>query len=247
MLASTVLALIAGTLSILAVSAHVGSKRQRGVTLLMQHGRVAKDRIERDVLAAYANEQFPGFVVIADTVDGYRFPDTLAIWRPAGKPADPTGLPLVGELVLYTTDKDNRSELVMVTWASNTSSVPATSDEGSWRRLRDSMLKSKTARRTTITPYLRAESIDQKESHDKKPRAALLFTARLRPDESEFAAYRRGDLTWPDLHWPQGIRGGSVGLRQNWCSFELQLISAEDEAEILPFFGSAAIYYDVSK
>ena len=58
-------------------------------------------------------------------------------------------------------------------------------------------------------------------------------------------------VTWMNLPWVQGIYGSQSGLRQVWVRMELQLAPGVDWSESnsaaawgVPFFGSAALYYN---
>jgi len=84
---------------------------------------------------------------------------------------------------------------------------------------------------------------------DKGSRAALRFEARYRPSWEEYAAYKAGTTAWSALGWPQSIYGPNMGLRQAWLRIELQLAAEEEntQPESYPFFGSAALYYPLSK
>ena len=98
-----------------------------------QHARVALDRITRTIYGATANEQFPGCIVVAETINGWRYPDTLVIWRPNGAAANPNGLPRYCELVIYCPHPNNPNQLVEITAPTDTRTVPAVTDTSSWQ------------------------------------------------------------------------------------------------------------------
>ena len=56
------------------------------------------------------------------------------------------------------------------------------------------------------------------------------------------------------MPWVQGVYGSQSGLRQAWLRFELQLMPSEISADrdssgqqAIPFFGSAAVYYEMHR
>jgi hypothetical protein len=84
-------------------------------------------------------------------------------------------------------------------------------------------------------------------------RAAVRFHLVLRPSDDDWTRFQNDELPWSELPWSQSIYGSSVGLRQAWCTMELQLMPGEDVTAIDPegetaqtFFGSAAIYYGMT-
>ena len=64
---------------------------------------------------ATANQQFPGVLILPDQDGTWTFPATLVVWHPSGSPANPTGLPLYSELVIYTHDPNSPNGLVELT------------------------------------------------------------------------------------------------------------------------------------
>ena len=84
-------------------------------------------------------------------------------------------------------------------------------------------------------------------------RGAARFETRLRPSDTDWANYKAGSVTWMNLPWVQGIYGSQAGLRQVWVRMELQFVPGVDWIEsnsaavqAIPFFGSAALYYNLS-
>ena len=101
--------------------------------------QVALDRITRAIYGATANEQFPGCIVVAETVNSWRYSDTLVIWNPAKASgnagdlaANATGLPLYRELVIYCPHPTYPSQLVEITAPGNAGTVPAVTDTSTW-------------------------------------------------------------------------------------------------------------------
>ena len=90
---------------------------------------------------------FPGFLVLSTTDSGYQFPDTVAVWHPSGTPANPGGLPLYGELVVYCYDLNNPNQLLEITNPTDTRTVPAITNLTDWASNILAMRQSQTARR----------------------------------------------------------------------------------------------------
>ena len=97
----TIMVMVVGALGGLTRTVQQGFEYSEGYGVATQHARVVLDRIAQNVCQATANDQFPGCIVVAETVNSYRYPDTLVIWRPNGSAANPTGLPLYCELLIY--------------------------------------------------------------------------------------------------------------------------------------------------
>ena len=114
LIAVAIMAVLAGAVGALAISVESGSAFSQGRAMATQHARVARDRIERTVREATANEQFPGFFVLTERIGSTKLPDTLVVWRPAGSPANPQGMPLMSELVVFTPDKNSPNRLLEV-------------------------------------------------------------------------------------------------------------------------------------
>jgi hypothetical protein len=84
-------------------------------------------------------------------------------------------------------------------------------------------------------------------------RGVIRFETRLRPSAAEWSEYQGGSRNWADMSWAQSIYSADTGLRQAWCSYELQFVprgksrsGADSAALALPAFGSAAIYYTLT-
>ncbi len=132
LIAMALMALIVGTLSGLAWTSQQGFQYSEGYGTATQHARVVLDRISRTIYGATANEQFPGCLVVAETVNGWRYPDTLVVWRPSGAAASPSGLPLYRELVIYCPKPNNPNQLVEITAPNDARTVPAITDTSTW-------------------------------------------------------------------------------------------------------------------
>jgi len=252
LMATAVLSIMAAALGTLAMTVRTSSDYtlRHGVTT--QHGRIAIERIERALNQAHASEQFPGFVVFSDTVDGAVFPDTLVVWHPAGDPANPDGLPLKSEVVVFCPEVDQPNRLMELTVPDNHNPVPSLDDTSAWLADLAVLKTTSIGERTVLTGRLRTAAVVDGAPGDTSLRGAVRFSQLIRPSESQWAEYQAGDIAWDDLPWPQNVFGSATGLRQSWCRIELQLTtdpdaSSDAPAEVVPFFGSAAVYYELHK
>ncbi len=252
LIAISIMVIVVGTLSALAKAVQSGAEYSDGHAAATQHARVVVERISRTVNGATANESFPGFRVVAARIDDWYFPDTLVVWHPDGAPADPQGLPRFNELVIYCPAPGEPNRLLEVTAPTDMRTVPPFDDDAGWAAETAALKNSSASRRVTLTDLLRTAVVP--EALDGGPRGAVRFEWRLRPSSGEWADYRSGTLTWDQLSWVQGIYGSQVGLRQAWVRIELQLMPAETAAsrdissqEAVPFLGSAAVYYQMSR
>ena len=66
LVAATIMLLIAAAMGTLASTVKSTNEYCQGYTLSAQHARVALSRIERTVMGAYGNEQFPGCLIVAE-------------------------------------------------------------------------------------------------------------------------------------------------------------------------------------
>lgn len=246
LLALAVGVMVVGALMALSRAAAIGSAYTEGVGLTTQHGRVVLDRIARTVREATASDQFPGFIVVADQVGPWRFPDTLVVWRPESAPAAPTGLPRFSELVIYCPHPQQPGWLMEIRVPDDSRTVPAITNVTAWQAELAAIKASGSATGVRLTDRMRTCTSGEL---GERPRAALRFEARYRPSLQEYAAYKAGTTAWTAIAWPQSMYGPNVGLRQAWLRIEVQLVAEEENSQEIsyPFFGSAVLYYPLSK
>jgi len=242
LLTSLVMALFAAAISALAMAVQQNTQHNDGVGAVTQHARVAIQRIERAASGATANENFPGFAVFGDSTQGWEYPDTLVIWRGDVAVADPDGLPLFSELVVYCPDVSNPSRLLEITTPTYTDSAPPLSDTSAWYAYLDAIRKGGWSTQTELSDRLRTVPFGQQT----RQVGAVRFEVTLRPSEQEWADYQSKTLAWEELSWVQGMYGGQTGLRQAWCRCELQLEIPDSDSTgqlEIPFLGSASKYF----
>ncbi len=249
LVAITIMVMVMGSLGAMAKAVNEGALYGETYGTATQHARVSMERISASVRGATTSDDFPGLLVVEETVGGWGFPDTLVVWHPDGVAADPDGLPRVNELRVYCPNPEAPNELLEVTIPSDTRTVPSPSDKTAWRATIATLKSSASGVPTVLTNMLRTARVNAAETSG---RGAVRFTARYRPDEEEMADFAAGSSDWDELAWPQGIYTDNVGLRQVWLRMELQLVPgstsvgarSSDETAI-PFLGSASCFFEV--
>ncbi len=252
LIATAMMSILVLALGSLAHTLQRANEHSSGHSLATQHARVAVERIQRALYQAHANEQFPGFVVFSDHVGSWSFPDTLVVWQPSGKPANAKGMPLFSELVVICPDPNDPHRLLEITNRNDSRPTPVLSDTAAWNAELSAMKVDPSANQVELTNLLRAARTSNADPNSL--RGAVRFNVRLRPSEQQWDDYQSGTADWEDLAWVQDIYGPNTGLRQAWCHFELQLMPGAGSIQndptgqtAVPFFGSAAIYYELRR
>lgn len=248
LLAISILAITAGTLTGLALAVQQGTTYAQDYSTATQHGRVAMERMTRAISEATAADAYPGAVVVYSTLGTWRFPDTLAVWRPNGAPANPAGPPLASELVIFCPDPANPNQLLEVTIPGDNTPVPlndASLNTPTWRAQIKAWASSAASNKVLLTDLVRAAQYDANTL-----RGAVRFETDMRPTSSEWSACQAQPALWNSLNWPQGLGGSQAGLRQVSVRIELQLLpkslagSLDPQAQqTVPFLASAAFSY----
>ena len=224
MIASALMVLIAGGLSVLATALHGGANYTDQRADLTQHARVIHERIRRDISQAHANEHFPGCLA---------FEDTLAVWR--GPASSPQGRPLWSELVVYCPDPDNPSSLLEITASDAHVAVPERNDTAAWLSDLNDLKNGDAVRKVELTSWLRSTEVAG------NARGAIRFHAVSQPSSEDWARYRQGEIAWDALTAPQGLRG----LAKTYCRWEVQLVGPR-EPWATPFFGASSVHYGLT-
>ncbi|MHC2066827.1 hypothetical protein ACYFX5_05110 [Bremerella sp. T1] len=246
LVASAVMGIICLSFGSLAMSVQMANEYSQEKNLIGQHARVIQQRIERAMQNAHTTEQFPGILPIAYYESSYDFPQAVAIWNPETTAA--TNYPQVDELVIFTIDPDSPNRLLEVRSSSDSSSAPDLTDEAAWRSLVANLVDASSSDIVEVSNLVRAGKIGSNF------RSTLRFQTRILPTDADIAAARAGSIDWEDLNWATSIYSSKAGLRQVWCQFEWQLVPDTNfnnhgnlQEESVPFFGSSAIYYQVTK
>lgn len=250
LVASTIMTLLAGSLAGIGQAVQMARRHSEAHGAATQHARVCLERIARTTDQAAANEQFPGFAVIGEQLNGMSYPDTLVVWRGNPAPAQPDGLPRFNELVIFCPAAGAAHRLVEITVPSDVRQVPALTDAAAWSAALADIKQSSGRQEVVLTELLRSKSV-LRAPGDPIAKGLARFVPRLRPSSGELQEFRASTRDWDEINWVQGIYGSQAGLAQNWVRFELQLAVNEGGSaqtplvRAVPFFGSAAVYFEL--
>lgn len=249
-MAMGVMGIMALAMATFASAVQMSASHTQSNATAVQHARVALDRIQRMMNTATANEQFPGMVTFGETVGLYDFPDSVVIWAPKAPVANPEGLPLFSEVVIYCPNPAHPNELLEITRPGDSRVVPPPGNTGAWLAELASIKGSPTSETVVLTDMLRVAV----PVAGGAARGSVRFTRRVLPSDADWNDYESGATDWMDLPWVQNIYGTQTGLRQVWCRIELQLMPTQghprtdpDGDRMLTFFGSAARYYELHR
>ncbi len=244
--------MMAAAMGALAQTVKIASTYSQGVATTTQHARVSLGRIQQNVSGATANQNFPGAVVFYDTVGGQSLPDTLVVWNPIGTAANPTGLPLYCELIVYCPNPAAPNQLLEVTSPNDTRTVPAITDTTDWATNLAAMKTSTSSTQKLLTDLMRSSSPAPTAASSATSLAGCVrFATVLHPTATDWTSYQAGTLAWTNMSWAQGICGSTTGLAQCWVRIELQMlpgytaVSDPTAQQVIPFLGSATFNYQV--
>jgi len=246
LIAGTIMTMLAAGMGSLVMTVHGANEFCRGQAVAAQHARVTLDRIQRAVRTAHTSEQFPGCLVVGETVGTWDFPDTLVVWSPSGAAANPGGLPRVSELVLFTLDPVAPSRLVELRAPGNSSTVPIASNTAAWETLVDGLKASAASVKTELTDRLRTGAV---ASGDSTLRGCVRFRIVLAPSAEQWSEYRGGMRAWNAIDWPLDCYSTQTGMRRVVCQTELQIVPGDAAAaqNAVPFFGSTALTCELTR
>ena len=255
LVASTIMIMIAGAMSMLAMTVHSSNDHCQGQTIAAQHGRVVLQHIARAVAGATANEHFPGAIVVEERIGSLRLPQTLVIWLPESAPAgiEAEKPPWVADLVLFTTDPAQPNVLLEISDAGNSERVPLDPSASYWQTLVATLRTKQSAKRIVLTDRLRTGAVATPDPGNPAAslRGCLRFVQLMTPDEDEWEEYRDNELDWDELSWPLDAYGSQSGTRRVVIQTEVQLSPSDEDEEIVlpavPFFGSAAVVYHLER
>jgi hypothetical protein len=246
LIAGTIMTMLAAGMGTLVMTVHSTNEYCRGQSVAAQHGRVAIDRITRAVRTAQTSPQFPGCLVVSETVGTWDFPDTLVVWSPSGSAADPEGLPRVNELVIYTPDPVLPTRLIELREPSSAAIVPAASDAAGWATLVANLKVSVAAVKTELSDRLRTGAVS---GGSGDARGCVRFSVALAPSADWWAEYKAGTRAWSALDWPLDCYSTRTGMRRVVCQVELHILPSDVDAgqTAVPFFGSTALTYELPR
>lgn len=201
-------------------------------------------RIDRAIRRCYANEQFPGAIVVSRTAEGFTFPETLVVWTPInGKPIDPAGRPRLKELVFFMPAGQAANELREYTLPDSQALAPALEDVTGWRSLVAQIRTNSALPSILLTNRLRYFSFGSEKL------GAIRFYLEMAPSIEE---WKSSSLSWEDLSWPQGLFAPDRGQRRVRIRVEIQLAPSPSTTEFeapycRTFIGSLSFYYSLRK
>jgi len=162
-------------------------------------------------------------------------------------------LPLVSEIVVFSPDPLRPNALLEVRSPNDSSTVPTATDMTSWRTLVDRLKTSTTTTKITLTDRLRTSPASGGYSDSLSAsnlRGNIRFRRLMTPSDTEWSQYRAGTRTWQNIDWPLDSYRSTSGTRTVVCQTELQLVPgamASAAVTTIPFFGSAAISYELTR
>jgi Tfp pilus assembly protein PilW len=254
LIAATIMLMIAAAVGTLAATVKSTNDYCQGYTASAQHARVALSRIERAVTNAFANEQFPGCLIVAEQAGSQLLPHTLVVWYSStGAVVNSTGLPLISEIVVYGFDPAHPNHFIEVRSPTENVAVPAASDTSAWTSLTSRLKSSTTVTKTVLTDRLRTSPLTGNYSDTLSPsdlRGCVRFRRLMEPSDSEWTQYRAGTKSWQSLAWPLDSYRTTSGTRVVVCQTELQIAPASMSSAAvtaIPFYGSASIQYELAR
>ncbi len=210
----------------------------------VQVWKTITQRINRALQHCYANEQFPGAIVVSRVVNGFNFPESLVVWTPVdGKPVDPAGQPRLKELVFFMPAEQAPNELREYTIPDSQVPAPAVEDIAAWRSLVEQIRNNSALPSILLTNRLRYFLFGSQKL------GAVRFYLEMAPP---FAKWKNMSVNWEDLSWPQGLFAPDTGQRRVRIRTEIQLAPSASSAELASsycrtFIGSLSYYYTLRK
>ncbi len=240
----SIVTIVIGGMGAMAVTIGNASRHNRDQQLLLQHARVAMQRIENSIAQAHASEQFPGLMVFNSYAGSTRLPETLVIWAPQNLPADPAGLPRFSELIIYAPGIYTPDKLVEIRAENDHRIVPPVTNLSQWQTELDALRSA--SQPLVLTNRLRTANLPGFGNF-----GVVRFNHQMRPDATSWQQYKDGSVNWDSLAWPLDNAGNSYGVRQVWCSIEMQLTTEAGGADptarsTTAFFGSGAVNYGLT-
>lgn len=247
LLSLAIMGMVVVAVGVLTQTAYQANEHTQAVGTATQHARVAIQRITRMANSAYAVDAEPGIAVI-EHVGGETVPTTLVVWSPPGDPQNADGPPLVGELVFFTPNPNDPTELWELNEPGDSRTQSLTTiNSSSGRTLLAGLKASSTATKRVVMRRMQTVTI----SANVIP--LLRFSTQLRPSESEWAQLEVGGLDWEDASWPQSMFTDDWGLRSTFVQIEAWMSiapasnpTAGAEEHSLPFFGATTMFYRVT-
>ena len=196
-----------------------------------------------------------GLAMVPRTLGTATIPDVLVLWtggRNGGMSAlgTQTRLPVASELLAYTWDSTNPSQLLEVAFPSSTNNIDFAATD--FATTITSLLSSLTADRIPLCGHLRVTSLSAtattptpvttyptggmygpsisttpttttSTTDASETIGCARFDIAWAPTDAELATATVGSTLWYQLNWPLGAVGGRSGMRQAIVNLELQI------------------------
>jgi prepilin-type N-terminal cleavage/methylation domain-containing protein len=253
LVATTIMLMIATAVATLAASVHSTNDFCQGYIVSSQHARVALSRIERSVQHSVASEQFPACLVVTEQAGAEELPSTLVVWCPSGPAANPTGLPLISEIVVYCPNPVHPNELLEIRSPAVNTPVPPVTNMTAWRTLTENLKTTQATDKIVLTDRLRTAPLTGSYNDSLTPadlRGVVRFHRLMAPSQEHWTEYRGGTRAWQNLNWPLDSYRSTSGTRAVALQTELQIAPgsmALAATTALPFYGSSLITYELPR
>ncbi len=219
-----------------------------------------------------------GLAMVPRTLGTATIPDVLVLWtggRNGGMSAlgTQTRLPVASELLAYTWDSTNPSQLLEVAFPSSTNNIDFAATD--FATTIASLLTSLTADRIPLCGHLRVTSLSAttptpvttyptggmygpsisttpttttSTTDASETIGCARFDIAWAPTDAELATATPGSTQWYQLNWPIGAVSGRSGMRQATLNLELQIEpdgvdAGTGSVNAIPFFDSGSVRY----
>lgn len=200
----------------------------------IQIARTCFLQIENTLSKVWANELFPGAIVVPQSVGGDTLPETLVVWcPPAKKPRNPDGLPYLEELVVFGVNDSRPNELRRYRFPNSNLIAPPPSQVTAWQALISTLKTQSPGESEVLTDRLRTFVVNGRVC------GGIRFRVDLAPSENE---WNDTSIAWNKLSWPQNLFSSNRGVRRVSVHTEVQLRKV-DSGEVTQQTDSYAFWH----
>jgi hypothetical protein len=175
------------------------------------------------------------------------------VWNPTGAAADPTGLPLFSELVLFSPDPAHPNRLLEFRTPSVNVAAPPASNTNAWKTIVEQTRTSAIPTKVLLTDRLRTAPITGEYSDSISAadlRGLVRFRRLMAPSDQQWTEYQNGTRTWQNIDCPLDSYRLTGGTRAVACQTELQIVPGSMRSAAvtaIPFYGSTSITYELAR
>ncbi|GAB4140134.1 MAG: hypothetical protein Tsb009_09340 [Planctomycetaceae bacterium] len=249
-MATAVTSFIAVILGGLMIAVQTTREHSEGLQAATSQTQASLDRIRYMVSHAgvYRLDGEPtvaGIAVVFQQSGTSSVPNILVVWSGGrdGGMADAglqTRLPLISELVIYTTDPRNPEQLLEITVPGNNNSIDF--QDSSFDSTIRQIIQSGNVDKTLLCDRIHVVQLPNSIAQI----GAVRFDLQRTPSDAELVGVMPQTSTWLELPWAESIASSDRGLRQLTIFMELQLDVANlgfSNSLMKPFWGSASYRY----